>query len=109
MKQIFGGAFAQELIGKECPHSSTREEPFLTLPIEVKNKKNLTEGLDLFIKGEMLEGENAYYCDWCDKKVDTVKWCSFKKLPNILFVCLKRFEFDFETMRRNKLNTYFEF
>ena len=63
MKQIFGGAFAQELIGKECPHSSTREEPFLTLPIEVKNKKNLTEGLDLFIKGEMLEGENAYYCD----------------------------------------------
>lgn len=81
----------------------------MTLPIEVKNKNNLIEGLDLFIKGDMLEGENAFYCDRCDKKVDTLKRCSFKKLPNVLFIVLKRFDFDFETMRRNKLNTFFEF
>ena len=81
----------------------------MTLPIEVKNKNNLQEGLDLFIKGDMLDGDNAFYCDRCDKKVDTLKRCSFKKLPNVLFVVLKRFDFDFEQMRRNKLNTYFEF
>jgi len=45
----------------------------MTIPIEVKGKKNLQEGLDLFIQGEMLEGDNAYYCDRCDKKVDTLK------------------------------------
>ncbi len=61
----------------------------MSLPIEVKNKQNLQEGLDLFIKGDMLEGDNAFYCDRCDKKVDTLKRCSFKKLPNVLFIVLK--------------------
>lgn len=81
----------------------------MTLPIEIKGKKNLQEGLELFIQGEMLEGENAFHCDRCDKKIDTLKRCSIKKLPNILIIILKRFDFDFETLRRNKLNTYLEF
>lgn len=86
-----------------------REEPFMVLPVEVKTKQNLYEGLDLFIKGDMLEGDNAFYCDRCDKKVDTLKRSTFKKLPNVLFIALKWFDFDFESMRWNKLNTYFEF
>ena len=57
----------------------------------------------------MLDGENAFLCDRCDKKVDTLKRCSIKKLPNILIIVLKRFDFDFETLRRNKLNSYLEF
>jgi ubiquitin C-terminal hydrolase len=66
-----------------------REEPFMVLPVEVKTKQNLYEGLDLFIKGDMLEGDNAFYCDRCDKKVDTLKRSTFKKLPNVLFIALK--------------------
>jgi hypothetical protein len=92
-----------------CPHRSTREEPYLALSLEIKNKTNIIEALDLFIQGEMLEGDNAYYCERCDKKVDTLKRGCIKKLPNSLIISLKRFEFDLETLSRYKLNSYCEF
>ena len=46
----------------------------------------------------MLEGDNAYYCEKCEKKVSTLKRCCIKRMPNTLFLVLKRFEFDFDTM-----------
>ena len=79
------------------------------MSLEIKNKANIKEALDLFIKGDMLEGDNAYYCDRCDKKVDTLKRCCVKRLPNFLILGLKRFEFDLETFTRCKLNSRFEF
>lgn len=109
MKSIVCGTFAQELICKDCPHRSSREEQYLSVNIEIKNKSNILEGLDLFIQGEMLEGDNAYYCERCDKKVDTLKRCCIKTLPNCLILSLKRFEFDLETLSRYKLNSYCEF
>lgn len=109
MNTIFGGTFAQELICKDCPHRSSREEQYLSVNIEIKNKANIIEGLELFIQGEMLEGDNAYYCERCDKKIDTLKRCCIKKLPNVLILTLKRFEFDLETLSRYKLNSYCEF
>jgi len=56
------------------------------------------ESLQAFTQGEMLEGDNAYLCERCDKKVPTLKRVCIKKLPNILMLVLKRFEFDFDTM-----------
>lgn len=89
---------SNELICKGCPHYSEREELFLAVSLQVKNKKNINESLASFIEGEMLEGDNAYQCDKCDKKVPTLKRTCIKKLPNILILVLKRFEFDFDTM-----------
>jgi ubiquitin carboxyl-terminal hydrolase 9/24 len=75
----------------------------------VKNKKSILEGLDTFILGDMLEGENAYLWEKCDMNVDTLKRISIKKLPRFLIIALKRFEFDFDRMVRVKLNDYCEF
>jgi len=61
------------------------------------------------MQGEMLEGDNAYYCEKCEKKVSTLKRCSIKRLPNTLFLVLKRFEFDFDRMEKVKVNDYCEF
>ena len=76
----------------------------MTLQIDVKDKDNINQGLEEFITGEVLEGENAYYCDRCDKKVRTVKRGCVKRLPNMLIVVLKRFEFNLMTFMRDKLN-----
>ena len=57
----------------------------------------------------MLEGDNAYYCEKCEKKVDTLKRCCVKRMPNVLFLVLKRFEFNFDTMSKSKVNDYCEF
>lgn len=102
-----------ELICKGCPHYSEREEPFLTISLQVKNKKSIKESLDAFVQGDMLEGENAYFCEKCDKKVckpflnlkiNTLKRSCIKKLPNTLILVLKRFEFNFDTMYEHSSN-----
>ena len=48
-------------------------------------------------------------CETCDKKVDTVKRLCVKKLPPILVIQLKRFDYDYERMCLIKFNDYFEF
>jgi hypothetical protein len=57
----------------------------------------------------MLEGDNAYFCETCKKHIDTLKRSCIKELPNTLILHLKRFEFNFDTMRKVKLNDYCEF
>jgi ubiquitin carboxyl-terminal hydrolase 9/24 len=109
LNRIFGGVFSNELICKGISYYSEREEPFMALPLQVKNKKNIYESLQAYIEGEMLEGENAYYVEKYDKKVPTLKRQSIKKLPNILNIVLKRFEFDYETMQKYKVNDFCEF
>lgn len=105
----FGGKFASEMICKGCPHFYERSEPFISIGVPVKNKKSIQEGLSSFIQGDMLEGDNAYLCAKCDKKVDTLKRTVIKDLPRFLIMSLKRFEFDFDRMIRVKVNDYCEF
>ena len=108
-KMTFEGVLCNQLICKECPHSSERDEAFFGLNIEVKNKRNLPEGLEKFIESEVLEGDNAYFCEQCKRKVNTIKRVVIKKLPNHLMFVLKRFEFDFDTFNKVKLNDFYEF
>ncbi len=35
----------------------------------MRNHSNLLDSLEQYVKGELLEGVDAYYCDKCDKKV----------------------------------------
>ena len=109
IKLHFGGLQVTELIGKECPHRSERHEPFLSISVEVKNKRSLQEGLESYVAEEVLEGENSYQCDHCEAKVKAIRRVCVKHLPNYLIIALRRFEFDFDTMSREKLNDYFEF
>lgn len=61
------------------------------------------------MEGDLLEGDNAFHCEKCDKKVTTLKRCSVKRLPNTLLLVLKRFEFNFDTMEKYKVNDLLEF
>ena len=69
----------------------------------------MEDSLKAYVQGEMLEGDNAYYCEKCEKKINTLKRCCIKRMPNVLFLVLKRFEFDFDTMQKVKVNDYCEF
>ena len=109
IKNLFQGVFANEFICKGCPHYSEREEPFLAISLQVKNKHSIMESLDAFVEGEMLEGDNAYFCEKCEKKVNTLKRCCIKRMPNVLILVLKRFEFNFDTMTKFKINDLCEF
>lgn len=46
-----------------------REEPFSVISVDMRNHSNLLDSLEQYVKGELLEGVDAYHCDKCDKKV----------------------------------------
>jgi ubiquitin carboxyl-terminal hydrolase 9/24 len=94
---------------KGCPHFSETEESFLSISLSVKSKKTIHQSFDAMIKGDILDGDNAYFCERCNKKVSAVKRVCLKKLPDHLILTLKRFEFDFEIMKKLKVNDYCEF
>ncbi|XP_074657837.1 ubiquitin carboxyl-terminal hydrolase 9X-like [Tubulanus polymorphus] len=109
VSKVLGGTFADQKICKDCPHRYSREESFTTLNIDIRNQQNLLESLEQYVKGDLLEGANAYHCEKCGKKVDTVKRMCIKKLPPMLAIQLKRFDYDWERECAVKFNDYFEF
>ncbi|KAF2901558.1 hypothetical protein ILUMI_04636 [Ignelater luminosus] len=58
---------------------------------------------------ETLDGENAYFCEICQRKVATTKRLIIKDLPNTLVIQLKRFEYDYTEGGTRKSNDYFQF
>lgn len=100
---------ANEIICKDCPHKSETNEEAISIILSVKNKKTIYESLNAYVQSDTLEGENAYYCERCDRKVAAYKRQNIKSLPNILLIVLKRFEFNLETLAKVKVNDYCEF
>lgn len=45
------------------------EESFTTLNVDIRNHQNLLDSLEQYVKGDLLEGANAYHCEKCNKKV----------------------------------------
>lgn len=50
-----------------CRYS--REESFTAINADIRLHHNLFESLDSYVKGDLLEGGNAYHCEKCNKKV----------------------------------------
>lgn len=108
LDKCFGGVLVNQIITQQG-HVSEREEKFFALSLEVSKKKHLRESLELYVQGESLEGENAYFCERLQQKVCATKRICIKTLPQTLVCHLKRFEFDFDTMEKLKINDYLEF
>jgi ubiquitin C-terminal hydrolase len=77
--------------------------------LDIKNKKNIIEALDLYVKPDVLEGDNKYLCEKYDKKINAQRRSYLKRLSNTMIINLKRFEFDYSSMQRLKVNDYCEF
>jgi uncharacterized UBP type Zn finger protein len=53
VKDHFGGEYANQLICKECPHSSERDEPFIAINLQIKNKKNILQSLESLVREKL--------------------------------------------------------
>jgi len=58
---------------------------------------------------DKLDGDNKLFCDNCNEKTDTMKGVLLQKLPPILTIDLNRFDFDYNTFQRVKVNDRFEY
>lgn len=94
----------------ECGTEKSREDTFLDIPLPVRPfgcavaYNSVEEALRAFVQPETLEGNNQYLCEKCSKKCDAHKGLKFTKFPYLLTLHLKRFDFDYNTMHRIKLN-----
>ncbi|ODQ53629.1 cysteine proteinase, partial [Saitoella complicata NRRL Y-17804] len=109
LRKQYGGTLVQQVIAKECGHLSEREEAFNAIQCDIKGKSTLIDSLRAYVEGETMDSDNQYRCDQCQSYVDALKRTCIKNLPNHLIFHLKRFDFDFQTMLRTKLNDHFEF
>uniref|UniRef100_A0A3P9KIM4 Ubiquitin carboxyl-terminal hydrolase 24 n=1 Tax=Oryzias latipes TaxID=8090 RepID=A0A3P9KIM4_ORYLA len=107
-KNTFQGIFSDQKICKDCPHYE-REETFMALNLGVTSCQSLEISLDQFVRGEVLEGSNAYYCEKCKEKRTTVKRTCIKSLPSVLCIHLMRFGFDWESGRSIKYDEQIRF
>jgi ubiquitin C-terminal hydrolase len=95
---LFYGVHVSQIISNNSENQnkilSINPEPFfmVNLSIPENNKSpNLYDCFDLYVQGEMLEGENAWYNEETKEKENVKKQISFWSFPNILAIDLKRF------------------
>ena len=76
---------------------SIRPEPYfiISLPIPPENKSpTLLDCFDLYVEGEILEGDNAILNEQTNKKESVKKNLTFWSFPNILVIDIKRFNYQ---------------
>lgn len=68
-KQEFSGVlhFSPYMSNSVCRYS--KEEPFSVISVDIRNHSTLLDSLEQYVKGELLEGADAYHCEKCNKKV----------------------------------------
>ena len=92
---LFYAVYVSELICLETGEqmSMNPESYFMIdLPLPVDNNSpSLIDCFEHYVEGEILTGDNAWYNEKTNKKIDVRKKIEFWSFPNILVICLKRF------------------
>jgi ubiquitin carboxyl-terminal hydrolase 47 len=110
INQLYQGKMKDYVKCLECHYESAREDSYLDIPLVIKpfgsDKAygSVEEALTEFITPETLSESNQYDCERCGKKCDAHKGLKFTSFPYLLTLQLKRFDFDYITMSRIKLN-----
>ena len=108
-KYFFAIKLTDELNFIECNHKRFNESFCYNIQLEVKNYSNINDSLKNYFKIEIMTGDNKINCEECCTKRVCHKQLKIKNLPNILVISLKRFDYDYKTMTKFKLNNFFEF
>ena len=105
---LFRGVVVNYLQCLDVEFSSQREEPFFDLSLNVKGAQDIYHSFRQYVQEEMLLGDNMYLADEHGLQ-RARKGTAFLKFPPVLFVQLKRFEYDFATDAHMKINDKYVF
>ncbi|XP_026465548.1 ubiquitin carboxyl-terminal hydrolase 47-like isoform X2 [Ctenocephalides felis] len=110
INRLYQGKMIDYVKCLKCNTEKSREDTFLDIPLPVRPfggtcaYGSVEEALKAFVQPETLEGQNQYHCETCQDKCDAHKGLKFKHFPYLLTLHLKRFDFDYNTLHRIKLN-----
>ena len=98
--QMFYGIHVSQIISIDEPVNASSQvlssspEPFciinLSIPQDNKNP-SLLDCFDLYVQGEKMEGDNAWFNEATNEKQSVYKKIIYWSLPEILIIDLKRF------------------
>lgn len=106
---LFQGKLLNYIECVDVDYKSTREESFYDLSLNVKGCRNIIESFDKYTEVEVMDGDNKYRADGYDELQRARKGAKFMKLPPVLQLHLKRFEYDFHRDAMVKINDRYEF
>lgn len=110
INSMYEGTYKDYVKCLNCKHESKRQDKFLDLSLTVRNdfdkiyNDSVEKALKSYVKPDKLTGDNQYFCENCDSKQDALKGLKFETLPYVLVLQLKRFDLDYTTFQRIKLN-----
>lgn len=100
---------------EKCHTESVKSDRFMDLSLTIKSdfdqvyNESLQKALKHYVKPERLTAPNLYFCETCNEKVEAVKGLRFSSLSDILTIQLNRFELDYETFQRKKINNWISY
>lgn len=106
--QLFKGQLLQKIKCVNVLHESKTLEDFIDLQLDVKGCDNIYSSFDKYVEPVILNGETQYEADGHGKQ-DAEKCVKFQKLPSVLQIQLKRFEYNSSRGMMTKVNERFEF
>ncbi|KAK3608441.1 hypothetical protein CHS0354_035441 [Potamilus streckersoni] len=115
INQLYQGKMKDYVKCLECGHESARVDAYLDIPLVIRpfgsnqSYSSVDEALRAFVQPEILDDSNQYFCEQCNKKCNAHKGFKFVSFPYLLTLQLKRFDFDYSTMHRIKLNDRMSF
>uniref|UniRef100_A0A672IF71 Ubiquitin carboxyl-terminal hydrolase 47 n=1 Tax=Salarias fasciatus TaxID=181472 RepID=A0A672IF71_SALFA len=110
INQLYQGKLKDYVRCLECGYESWRIDTYLDIPLVIRPfgasqaYGSVVRSSAHFWEPETLDGPNQYFCERCKKKCDARKGLRFLHFPYLLTLQLKRFDFDYTTMHRIKLN-----
>eukprot|EP00051_Salpingoeca_urceolata_P006849 m.90590 g.90590 ORF g.90590 m.90590 type:complete len:1136 (+) comp15013_c1_seq2:388-3795(+) len=108
-QKLYEGELKDGVKCKSCGYESSHPDKFTDIPLVLKPfgaqkcVESIEEAIAKFVEVELLTGDNKYECSGCKQKVEASKGLTITKLPKLLTLQLKRFEYDFMLDRRIKL------
>ncbi|KAK4277259.1 hypothetical protein QN277_015278 [Acacia crassicarpa] len=127
--RVFSGLLRSDVTCLVCGFTSTTYDPCLDISLDLDNvshslaekgtklpKRNEDCGmstlqgcLDLFTRPEKLGSDQKFYCQNCQKKQDSLKQMSIRKLPLVLCLHMKRFQHSFAQRMTRKVDRYLHY
>jgi len=92
ISQLFQGQISSTVKCSICERSTIKTDNTQDISLQIDQDANLSleDSLHDFFQSETLEGENAYWCDACERTCQATKPFSYTRTPTILIIHLKR-------------------
>jgi ubiquitin C-terminal hydrolase len=107
IKNLFQISLISKVNCEECNHYSKVSISEKILSLSIDNCETLEDCFQKLYNKEILDNDNKWYCDKCNKKVSSNKEIYIDQISNYFIICLNRFIFDNNRISKNNNNIVF--